>query len=393
MTWGDDGTARVWDVTSGEELLLLAGHTQPLQGAVLSPDERYLITAGRDDAVRIWDLQAPRHEDNKFGGVHNALHLSPDGRVALTADPETAAAVLVELDFTPDTLSDGSTAKRPFSSDGQMVLGVRDLATILVCDVASGALVGEHANADGVYRYASFVPGSQRIFAGGDRGAYLLDAETGEHLRLFSTPGTFVYESNSGFVAVSPDGRYGALHVWTTDLTNIVYLWGLETGGLEFQSTPHPNDVIVAFDFSEDSRYFAWGGTNNTAYVLDLHSGEQVLSLAHLNTVLGVDFSSDTRLLLTSSLGDSVTAWDAETGEVVRRFFAGAGPAGFVEFVEDDRFILYTTLEDGVIHRQPLSIDGLIESVCARVLRDLTPVQRQIYSLDDSPTCPKFAGS
>lgn len=402
VTWGTDGTARVWDVASGRELLLLAGHTEPILGAALSADGRYLVTAGRDDAVRIWDLQAPLREDNQLDGVRKALHLSPDGRVALSADPETGGAVLVEsdtfnvlhpLDFTIDALSDGSTAKRPFSSDGEMVLGVKDYETILVYDVASGELIGEHANPDGVYKYAAFVPSSRRIFAGGDRGAYLLDAQSGDQLRVFSTPGTFVYEVQSGFVAVSPDGHYGALHMWTTDFLNVVYLWDLETGKLEFQSMPKPNDVTFAFAFSEDGRYFAWGGTNNIAHVLDLQSKQQVLNLAHLNTVLGIAFSSDNRQLLTSSNGDSVAIWDLGSGAVVRRFYAGAGPGGFVDFVEDDRFILYATLEDGVIHRQPLGIDGLIESVCARVQRDLTSVQRQLYELDDSPTCPKFAGS
>lgn len=402
VTWGLEGTARVWEVASGEELLVLAGHTDALSGASLSPDERYLVTTGQDETVRIWDLQAPLGEDNQLGGIRSVLHLSPDGRVALTEDPETGAAVLVEaesfdvlhhLDFTLDAIGDGSTAKQLFSSDGLMVLGVREFTTIVVYDVASGELIGEHTNPSGVYKYASFVPGTQHIFAGGTRGAYLLDAKTGEQLHEFEVPEPTIYDSFSGFVAVSPDGRFGALHVWTRDSLNIVYLWDLETGDLEFQSRPHPSDIIAAFDFSEDSRYFAWGGTANTVYVLDLLSGEEIIRLFHLDSVHGINFSSDNRLLLTSSGGDGVTIWDLESGEVLRRFYAGAGQAGFVQFVEDDRFILYTNLESGVIHRQPVSIDGLIESVCARVLRDLTPVQRQTYSLDDSPTCPKFAGT
>jgi WD40 repeat protein len=79
-------------------------------------------------------------------------------------------------------------------------------------------------------------------------------------VRFFEVPDTFIYETFDGFVAVSPDGRYRALHSWTSDSLNVVYLWELETGALKFRSTPHPNDVTIAFAFSEDSRYFAWGG-------------------------------------------------------------------------------------------------------------------------------------
>ncbi len=403
ITWGWEGTARVWDVASGRELLVLAGHTDALQDAALSPDERFLVTAGQDKTVRVWDLQAPHSGDYRLDGARDVVHFSPDGRMALTVDPETGAAVLVKadsfevlhhLDFTPDPLLDGSTARPPFSDDGQMVLGVSESGTILVYDVASGELIAEHANPDGAYKHPVFIPGGRRIFAGADRGAYVLDAESGEQLRIFDEPDDSVlYNPYTDLVAVSGDGRYGAMHETTRDERHVVYLWDLETGVLEFESTPHPSDWIVAFDFSEDSRYLAWGGTDNIAYVLDLHSGEEVIRLSHLDSVHQIDFSSDNRLLLISTGGDGVILWDLQSGEVVRRFFAGAGQAGFVKFVEDDTFVLYSTFEDGVIHRQPIRIDGLIEDMCDRLQRDLTAVERRTYDLDESVTCPKFAGS
>jgi WD40 repeat protein/DNA-binding CsgD family transcriptional regulator len=401
ITWGWDGTARVWDVASGRELLVLAGHTDNIQDAALSPDERYLITTSQDETVRIWDLQAPRHQDYRLGGVSALLQLSPDGRVALTADPETGAAMLVEaeslavrhhLGFTPDPMFDGWTARPSFSGDGQLVLGASGSGTILVYDVASGELIAEHATPDDVYKHPVFIPGSRRIFAGGNRGAYLLDAESGRQLRLFDEPDDYVsVNPYTHQVAVSGDGRYGAMHRGESGA--VVYLWDLETGNLEFRSAPDLTDWIVALALSGDGRYFAWGGQRSITYVLDLHSGEEVMRLAHLDTVHQIEFSSDNRFLLTSAGGDGVILWDLESGQIVRRFFAGSGQVGMARFAEEDAFILYATFEDGVIHRQLVSPEGLIESMCARVQRDLTAVERQRYGLDDSPTCPQLAGS
>jgi len=102
--------------------------------------------------------------------------------------------------------------------------------------------------------------------------------------------------------------------------------------------------------------------------------------------------SSDNRLLLVSTGGSGVSAWNLESGAAVRRFYVGGGHTGFARFVEDDAFVLYTSLEDGRIYRQPVSIDKVIETTCTRLVRDLTPGEQQLYSLDDSPTCPKFAG-
>ena len=401
ITWGWEGTARVWDVASGQELLVLAGHTDAIETASLSPDERYFVTTGQDATVRIWDLQASRHQDYQLDGARDVLHLSPDGRVALTVDPETGTAALVEadsfemlhhLDFTLDPIVGGSKARPPFSSDGRMVLGASESGTILVYNVASGKLIAEHANQDDVYKHPVFVPGSHHIFAGGDRGAYLLGAESGEQLRILEAPNNVIDSPYSDIVAVSNDGRYGAMHMETANTGHVVSVWDLETGSLAFQST-HPTDFAVAFAFSKDSRYFAWGGTGNIAYVLDLHSGEEVIRLSHLDSVHAIDFSSDNQFLLTSTGGDGVILWDIESGAIIRRFFAGNGQAGFAKFVEDDIFVLYSTFEDGLIYRQPVSPDGLIESTCARLQRDLTVVERQVYELDDSPTCPEFSGS
>jgi WD40 repeat protein/transcriptional regulator with XRE-family HTH domain len=406
VTWGYEGTARVWDVNSGSLLRVLAGHTDAIFDATLSPDKRFLVTTGQDATVRIWNLKTPLREDNQLEVVRHVLQFSPDGRVALTMDPETGEFVLVEansfkvlrhLGFKADVAAGiagyGATASPPFSSDGQMVLGSRDSATILVFDVPSGELIAEHANPDGVYRGGIFVPSSRHIFASGERGAYLLDAESGEQLHVFEAAdnATFINEIYSGLVGVSSDGRYGALHEKTSNEQHIVYVWDLETGDLVFKSEPHPSDHVTSFAFSEGSRYFAWGGLGNIVYVRDLHSGEEVIRLSHLDSLHGIDFSSDNRFLLTSTGGDGVLLWDLEKGDIVRRFLAGSGQAGFVRFVEEDSFVMYSTLADGRIHRQPISPDGLIESICSRVQRDLTAVERQVYGLDDTPTCPKFA--
>jgi WD40 repeat protein len=49
-----DGSSRIWDLNTGEELLNLTGHTSPVQGIDFSPDGRYLATAGADGTVRVY---------------------------------------------------------------------------------------------------------------------------------------------------------------------------------------------------------------------------------------------------------------------------------------------------------------------------------------------------
>ncbi len=62
----DDGSTRrqqdphevlVWDVTSGQERLRLAGHAAEVNAVLFTPDGNRLITAGADRAIKVWDAK------------------------------------------------------------------------------------------------------------------------------------------------------------------------------------------------------------------------------------------------------------------------------------------------------------------------------------------------
>ena len=49
----DDGTTKVWDLASGQELFTLYGHDMLVYGVDFSPDDRLLATASPDGTVAV----------------------------------------------------------------------------------------------------------------------------------------------------------------------------------------------------------------------------------------------------------------------------------------------------------------------------------------------------
>ena len=56
VTASFDGTARIWDATTGEPIgEPLRGHERGVTSAAYSPDGRRIVTASQDKTARIWD--------------------------------------------------------------------------------------------------------------------------------------------------------------------------------------------------------------------------------------------------------------------------------------------------------------------------------------------------
>jgi WD40 repeat protein len=55
VTGGLDGTLKVWDLATGQEVLSLAGHTTGITFLGFTPDGGSLITGDDDGVVKVWD--------------------------------------------------------------------------------------------------------------------------------------------------------------------------------------------------------------------------------------------------------------------------------------------------------------------------------------------------
>ena len=55
VSGSDDRTVRIWDATTGAEVMKMKGHSNSVQSAVFSPDGAHIVSGSVNKTVRIWD--------------------------------------------------------------------------------------------------------------------------------------------------------------------------------------------------------------------------------------------------------------------------------------------------------------------------------------------------
>jgi WD40 repeat protein len=122
-----DGTARIWDVATGQQQQVLAGHEagDGNGGLAWSPDQRRLITSFGGQSASLWEAATGREIGtvSQSDGVQD-LAVSPDGtRLATTLEDGTAQLSDVPSLNRLFTLDSHTTSVNgvAFSPDGRLV--------------------------------------------------------------------------------------------------------------------------------------------------------------------------------------------------------------------------------------------------------------------------------
>jgi hypothetical protein len=170
---GNDRTARIWDTSTGREVIPLRRHNDTVTGVAFRPDGRYLATSSDDGTVRIWDWSTGKAVVLPLGniGKDSAVTFSPDGKF-LAGGGEGGTIKLWEANTWKDVATLKGHADKvtslAFSPGGTyLASGSRD-KTVRLWDMAyPGPPVGLEMRALGGHRDAvigvAFSPDGKRL--------------------------------------------------------------------------------------------------------------------------------------------------------------------------------------------------------------------------------------
>jgi WD40 repeat protein len=285
MTFGQEGTVRIWETATGKELARLKGFDVPqdriapnnrawAQGIRLSPDGRYAIT---DQGfaltnAHVWDAatgaELPQLFREKDRDVIREIVFSADGKLVFTRFQRQSG--------------DAPLLGAPFQG--------------AVWDVASGRLLISlppfSANySNWPYKAPALSLDGRWLFTHNDNEARIWDTTTGqEAAQLKERWSSGIYQA-----AFSPNGK----RLVTALGDGTARVWDVATGRQLLVLKGHEG-VVWSAAFNPDGRRIATGGNDRTARLYDADSGKEIATFrGHIHNVKEVKFAEEGRWVFT----------------------------------------------------------------------------------------------
>ena len=365
ISGSDDGTVRLWDTRTGQEVISpLRSGDDNVTSVAFSPRGKLVASATISGSVYLWDFKTGRPPttlllSEREGGV--CVVFSPDGMLIASSGPDSVVRcwiaetgeILAALNghtdyvpavaFSPDgnilasasydgtvRLWDAHTLEQmgiafsdmnswaisvAFSPDGSaLAVGFAAAREIRVwnTDFKSGIISVIKA---GEWPYTvAFSPDSQRIVTRDANGMTLWSWRSGQKLST-------LFSGSVTAVSYSPDG----LHIASASNDRNVYIWKPDISQDTTQTFRAHSGGVNAVALSLGDHIIVSASECGTIGFWDAQSGEPVLPplLGHHNAVNSVIISPDGRHVASASADCTIRIWDIETGASVGKPLEG----------------------------------------------------------------------
>ncbi|WP_203924334.1 tetratricopeptide repeat protein [Rugosimonospora africana] len=349
LSASEDGTARLWDVETGESLRVFGPHPTALVTARFIRDESAVVTAAGDGSVRVWDIRtAAMTAEFDVSAKITAFEVGCDQASCLVG---TSTGVVTTWSLNGEATRLSPTCDSPVGilrcNDHVIVAGTRggdihvwradgryhgplqghtdSISQLLIIDEMRAV----SASSDGSVRFwdldtlscsrdmrsenrvqcldLAWVPGSDVVVCAGNAWAiHVYDHETGDEVGTITSD-----KMLPNLMTMSPDGT---MLLATSTEDRRIRVVDLSSMDVVDELSGHSNGVY-GMCITADSRRVVTASYDRTVRVWDLTTTPNEGFAGHGASVLAVCAAPRHNLLLSSSFDDTLRGWDLETGE------------------------------------------------------------------------------
>ncbi|KAG2147564.1 ribosome biogenesis protein Sqt1 [Suillus clintonianus] len=300
VSGGEDDLGYIWDITDGEVIVKLTGHTDSVSGAAFSSDGQMVATGGMDGKVRIWR----RVGTVNFRNWEFLTELQgPDEVIWLRWHPR-----------------------------GSILLAGSNDSTVWLWQLPSGNTMQVFAGHSGPVQCGEFTPDGKRIVtASGDGTLLYWDPRSPTPLfKLTPQDARFDLENitslaiNASSTLAVVGGTSGSVRVVSLSKGEVVGALG---GHAEGESVEAVQFVDLTGSGSSPG-VVVTGGTDGKACVWDLSTMRLRATLKHQDAVTSLltHPAPKSHLIVSASADNTLRTWDARTGALVKEHTGHHGP-------------------------------------------------------------------
>src|SRR6218665_1032887 len=281
----------------------LTGHSGAVNSIAVSPDGDCLVSGGKDETIRIWDLKSGqlRKTISTSGSSVKRVSFRPDGKAFLAGLYCRFAEVDLnsyKMRYSQKKAHSSFVETCIYSADADYILTSSWRDKTLVAWKARGFKKQVETQEVTWVDNAIFNSNNSLILSGGhDNMVKIWDFSTGSLVKSMAGHDDWVYD-----LCLSADEK--TLYSGSFDRT--IKIWDLNTNKNIATLKGH-HEGIVCLDLSADGKYLASGGMDSTVVIWDLATRKELSRLTgHEGPVMDVKFSPDGKRIYSCSIDKTI---------------------------------------------------------------------------------------
>ncbi|MEM6612814.1 MAG: CHAT domain-containing protein, partial [Cyanobacteria bacterium P01_C01_bin.72] len=351
------GSVKLWNIKGQTVARTFNGHRHQIDSVAISRDGNYIVSGGADHTVKLWDVkeQTLIHTVEGHQASINSVVVSSDGNHIVSASSDRTVKLWSVKEQTLVRTFNGHQHEInsvAISNDGNYIVsGGRD-RTVKLWDIKGQTLVRtfEEQNwdlsmtisNDGNYIVSGNVDGTVKLWD--IKGQTLVPTFEGRHHHDVNS--VAISRDNNYIVSVS---RYGTMKLWDVKEPTVHTFEGRQSN-------------VLSVAISSDGNYIASANGYDTVKLWDVKE-QTVRNFEGKDNVLSVAISSDGNYIASGSEDGKVKLWDLKKQTLVHTFEGHRNAVSLIAISSDSKYIVSSSIGDSKMKLWNIKQQTLVHTV------------------------------